>query len=229
MKLSDFRGIFKNNKIKLINKENPVGDYWVFDFEIPGGLTWTPGEHGLFSFPDKKITGKKSRSFSIASTPDEGVIKIGTKIIDKPSDFKDKLRAMNPGDHLKLRGPFGWFKLPKTKSKLLFLAGGIGITPIRALYKQIDSEKSEFETELFFVSDSHIFMNELESWGSSNTAFIESRDNFYRKLDEHLASSSRADYFYISGNPKLINQVTENLKKAGVKKSQIINDPFLGY
>lgn len=228
MKLSDFKGIFKTNKIKFKGKNNIEKDYYIFDFEVPKGLIWEAGEHGIFTFSNLKIKGKSFRAFSIASSPNENIIKIGTKISDTPSDFKAKMINLNPGDIMNLRGPFGWFKLPKGNKNLLFIAGGIGITPIRGLYQKIKFEKLSHKATLIYISDSYIFKEDLDTISNSENIYTNSRTEFYKEIENFL-NNNKPDYIYISGNPKLIKQVSKTLKNNGISKKKIINDPFMGY
>ena len=68
---------------------------------------------------------------SYYAAPGEGVLKIATRISDSPSSFKENLRNLKEGDTIALRGPLGWFKLRDTSEPIIFITGGIGITPIR--------------------------------------------------------------------------------------------------
>ena len=69
-------------------------------------------------------------------------MQIATKIGDNPSSFKHHLKNLTPGDRVQLRGPFGWFKIQDQSSPIIFIAGGVGIAPIRALLKELEEQKS---------------------------------------------------------------------------------------
>ncbi|MFA6619078.1 MAG: FAD-dependent oxidoreductase, partial [Candidatus Neomarinimicrobiota bacterium] len=135
MKLSDFKGLFQKQDIKLLEKREYGEDYVEFNFSSETVQDWRAGEHGLFTFPDKKIKGKSFRGFSIASIPEENILKITTRISPNPSSFKLMMKEMEVGDKIRLRGPFGWFTLQDENSPLVLIAAGVGIAPIRALLK----------------------------------------------------------------------------------------------
>ena len=99
------------------------------------GLTWVPGEHGIFTLPSKKIEGRKYRLFSIASIPEEGFILLGTRTGKEISSFKQALLTMKPNEKVALRGPFGWLKIQDETSPIVMFANGVGIALIRALLK----------------------------------------------------------------------------------------------
>ena len=67
------------------------------------------------------------RFFTIASSPTEHTVRLGVKIYEPESTFKRALLALKIGDVILLR------VLPETlscrkKEKLVFIAGGIGVT-----------------------------------------------------------------------------------------------------
>ena len=70
MVLKDYKGIFKKNTLIFKQSSNPLGDYYVFDFESDN-LTWETGEHAFFSFPQKIKKDRGWRAFSIASNSEE--------------------------------------------------------------------------------------------------------------------------------------------------------------
>ncbi len=234
MKLSDFKGIFKKNSLSLINTVNPSDDYYEFNFSIPNHLTWVPGEHGIFSMPNNKVAGNKWRAFSIASTPDEGVLKVATKIGDSPSSFKENLRNLKEGDTVSIRGPVGWFKLPKKSSPLVFITGGIGITPIRALMKQLQTEGWQHQVTLLYASrGSYMFQNELDEIAKDNEKisirYLKSQDETESAVKDLCLSLGNDALYYISGAPQMIKHIKKFIKSQKIKGKQIINDPFFGY
>jgi len=125
MKLSDFKTLRNKTSVKLIRKEQHEDNQYVFEFDA-GSVSWRPGEHGIFSMPSNKVKGKKWRAFSVASTPDEGVIRIATKITDKSSSFKRHLKNLKKGDKIAVRGPFGWFYRRDEHTPIVMVATGVG-------------------------------------------------------------------------------------------------------
>jgi ferredoxin-NADP reductase len=234
MKLADFKGIFKKNYLSFIDMVNPFDDYYEFNFSIPNNLTWQPGEHGIFSMPNKKVAGKKWRVFSIASIPDEGVLKIATRISDSPSSFKENLRNLKEGDTIALRGPLGWFKLRKTLEPIILITGGIGITPIRALMKQLSTEGNQRQVILLYASEKyHLFQNELDNIADSDKKisirYLTTREETEAAVNELSSHYGNDALYYISGAPQMIRSTKKLIKSNNVKGRRIINDPFIGY
>src|SRR6266568_8903150 len=76
--------------------------------------------------------------FTMASSPTEKEIHIGVKFSEPSSKFKRALLAMQPGDAVEVGQIAGDFTLPKDPAqKLVFVAGGIGVTPFRSMLKYL--------------------------------------------------------------------------------------------
>src|SRR5688572_28479949 len=78
------------------------------------------------------------RWFTLSSSPTEPLVSITTKFSDPGSSFKRTLAGLKPGTALALASPMGDFVLPKDASRpLVFVAGGMGITPMRSMIKYL--------------------------------------------------------------------------------------------
>lgn len=230
MKLADMKGIFHSDTLTLKASENPFGDYWIFDFDA-GENTWITGEHALFTVPGE-YKWKKWRAMSIASNHEEGIVKIGTRISDTPSTYKTALKNLKVWDEVKMRGPFGWFKLQDDTSPVIMIAGGIWITPFRALIDRLHDAHREIVL-LYSSRDWYLFKDEFDeiSWQNPNIKihYISGRDELKDFTDRYAQKHrNNADYF-ISGLPKMIASVKKNLKSHWIKGNNIFNDSFYGY
>ncbi len=90
-------------------------------------------------------------AYSIANAPVEGkdVIELGIKVEGK---FTSRCNALEVGEKVMLRGPYGVFTLQDTKGPHVFFAGGIGIVPIRSMIRQALLSGSDQEVFLFYSS-----------------------------------------------------------------------------
>ena len=233
MKLSDFKGIFKKSQLVHIKSENPHDDYHVFDFTINDNMKWNPGEHGIFTMPDKKITGKKWRAFSVTSIPEEGVLRIATRIGESPSSYKTALKKLKPEEKISIRGPFGWFKLQDETSPIVMVAGGIGITPIRALLKEIEKGNKRQVTFIYSAKGRHLFQKDIEEICEKDDnitiAFVGKREDVLRLLDEKLKNYGSSAFYYLSGIQSMNKDLKKIIKSRHIPGNRIIVDPFLGY
>lgn len=206
-----------------------------FIFKPKRPLRWKAGQHGIFMFPlrsGSRISGKSWRAFSIASSYHEGVVRISTIIKQEPSGFKDRLRALVPGDELIMHGPFGEFHTSKKICRIVGIAGGIGITPFRALIKDIASGVIA-ETKLTLIYSAigtYTYKEELEILAkhpSIQIIYTATPDEVNAELSQLVVTHGNSASYFISGSPGMINALRGSLKNKGVR--HIVNDPFRGY
>jgi len=233
MKLSDFKGLFKKGTLTIESVKNTSGDYYEIKMKPEPGLTWNPGEHGIFKLPGRKIQGKKWRAFSVASLPEEGIMTIGTRTGKEISNYKKELISMEKGDKVTVTGPFGWFKIQDSVSPIVMVAGGVGITPIRALLKHLETATTRPVDLIYSSSDHYLFMDEIQAIVASNkqiTLYKTSSKEETAIIVTELADKYKMGaYYYISGSQPFIGAIKKYLTRKGIKSKRIINDPFLGY
>lgn len=233
MKLKDLKGALKTRKVSFISATNIENDYYEIRIKKPEGLKWRPGEHAIFSIKDKNLKGKKWRAFSIASTPKEDVILLGTRTGEKISDFKKTLINMKEGETLKMRGPFGWFTEQDKTTPVVMIALGVGVTPIRSLLTKFEHHHDRVVDVIYSSEDTYLFKDRIEEIINHNKSFNVTYTKEIPETKDHiarLASKYKNNaFYYISGSTKAIKSVQSQLKTKGIKGKQIINDPFFGY
>jgi len=220
----------KKYEIEL-SKVSIVGDdYYIFDFLVPKGIEFMEGQYGVFVHIDKEILGRKIRPFSIASSKDENTFKFGLKIIKEPSDFKAKMRDLKIGEKMFFNGPMGGFTLEE-EFDCVFIAGGIGITPVRGIIKQIEHQKLKKEVDLIYSESRGIypFKNDFDSLSFVNTYYESTFDNTKTKIDFVARKHLNNAFYYVSGSPGFISGIKEQLVDNGINIENIKFDRFVGY
>jgi NAD(P)H-flavin reductase len=98
-----------------------------FEFE---SIDWKPGfVPGQFlSLTRNEIT----RAYSIASPPDSNTIALCANLV-QDGRFSPFLFAMQPGDEVDFKGPYGAFIMKRPPSDSIFVATGTGIAPFRSM------------------------------------------------------------------------------------------------
>lgn len=223
-------------ELTFVKRTFTVSDIYTYIFKPASPLYWRAGQHGMIEI--KKPNGKVSRRmFSLSSSPSEHTVSITTHWLgeEKASDFKKALWNLQPGDKAKLRGPIGSMYLRETGKEHVFIAGGIGITPFRAMIVQAVSDNPDMKGTLLYANRdqaSVLFRGELERLSSRLQKF---QIVFVTKPDQITASEIRNacdnlhdTIFYVAGPPSMIKAYKKIMKELGVKKSQIKNDLFLG-
>lgn len=189
--------------------------------------------------PDKR--GAK-RWFTISSSPADEYVTITTKHASKKgSSFKKALFGMQPGEEINMSDPMGDFVLPKLiQTPLVFVAAGIGITPIHSILSWLASTKEERDIKLLYgVSneDEIIFQETFDKAGVKPTIVVSDptpawggeRGRLAAELILGLEKPSEDTLIYVSGPEPMVEVLEKDLKKVGIKKSQLVLDFFPNY
>ncbi|WP_281974315.1 FAD-dependent oxidoreductase [Halobacillus litoralis] len=227
--LKDKLSIFTKTELPFIKRYQESDRVYTFLFEKDKDLSWNEGQHGLFTITHKKMKDS-IRPFSVASSPSEGVVRITTKIDEEPSEFKKALLELEEGMRIKMIGPVGSFYL-KDETPRLFMAGGIGITPFRAILKQLEAEgnRGGKPSELLYVDsqEAHLYKDELDELArdtSIDVHYLSTRNDMYSYIDEFITSHNNNAQYFVSG-PK---SMTNYLKEKHISKRKIKKDAFRG-
>jgi ferredoxin-NADP reductase len=233
MKLSDFKGISKKFELVVESVANGHEDYYVVTFKKPEGLEWRPGEHGIFNLSSYGVEGKKWRAFSVASIPSEDVVQVGTRTGETPSSFKQVLTHLKPGERVSVTGPFGWFTLQDESTPIVLIAGGVGITPIRALLKELERGNRRQVDVVFGAEGYYLYKEDIQQVAAKdeniNLHLTGGIDETQASIREMVEKYGNQAYYYISGNMNMIKSTKKYLQSVGIKGRRMINDPFLGY
>jgi ferredoxin-NADP reductase/Na+-translocating ferredoxin:NAD+ oxidoreductase RnfD subunit len=235
--------------LTLIKKNQLTKDIYEFFFKSEERLDYKPGQYLEWTLGHKSpdIRGNR-RYFTIASSPTEEEIKLGVKFYDNSSSFKKKLMGMNEGETIVASQLSGEFILPvDTNKKLVFIAGGIGVTPFRSMVKYLVDKKEKRDVVLFFSNrtPADIVYKDLfdqaereiglKTIYAVNDLAGASLDNNMRVgfVTEEMIKKEVPDYadriFYISGPHVMITAFESTLSKMGVKASNIKTDFFPGF
>ncbi|WP_163582859.1 FAD-dependent oxidoreductase [Gracilibacillus saliphilus] len=229
----DIFSIFNKRNVPFIESFQEEKDVYTFRFEKSDDVTWKAGQHGLFTVTHQKIKDH-TRPFTIASAPEEDVIQITMKISDDPSEFKQAMLSLKKGDTIKMAGPVGSFCL-KEDSPTMLIAGGIGITPFRAIVQQIEAEgNNNKQIQLIYLDSnkSFIFQDELDLIAKETSVkvrYLHERDHLNKELDKCISSYSNEGHFFVSGPKSMVETTTTYLQKQNVPKRHIKKDVMFGY
>lgn len=201
--LKDSLSVFKNNRLAFRERRQLSGNVYTFSFEKPDDLKWQAGQHGLFTMTHKKIK-PPTKPFTIASSPKDDVIEMTTKIDDRPSDFKQALLELEPGMEMSMSGPVGSF-YKNDEDRAVFIAGGIGITPFRAILREIAEESPGTKTAVtvLYVDGEGTFtykdeLSDISERGIADVNFIEASEHLHKEIE--LLSETGKEKYFIAGS-----------------------------
>lgn len=238
-----------NFPLKFKNKVQVADGTWSFHFEKPVDFTFEAGQYVALVLPRLVVPDKRGpvRSLSICSAPSEPDIVFSIRITE--SGFKQTLMVLEPGEIAQATNPTGHFTLEHAADgkRIVFLAGGIGVTPIRSIL--VESANANLDRPFsFFYSNRMIkdaaFHEELKSLPLPNYQYVTtfsqetlpctgaSEERGYiceDMLRKYLpAGEITESWYYLVGAPAFIEAMEKMLASMGVAEEHRVNDPFTG-
>lgn len=209
--------------------------------EKPGDFDFKPGQWGYFTI--QANTGSVSRSLSFSSSPTEPHLDFTKRISD--SDFCKALEKSLEGEEISFQGPMGSLVYEGGLEKVTFLAGGIGITPIRSILKNTIDRKIPGEKYLIYGNlniEEAAFSEEIRQWEGKDPDLKvihvlldphEGWKGFSGFIDSSIIEASVPDLpgqtFYVSGPPPMVEAVTAHLDDLGIHRDRVYKEELEGY
>jgi predicted ferric reductase len=172
--------------------------------------------------------------FSFSAAPNGRFLRISIKAV---GDFTRRIRHLTPGAFVLLEGPLGAFTAGASIGrKYLLVAGGIGITPIRALIESVAA--GDRDVVLLYAArtvNDLVFADELRAL-TPRCHFILSqvattddgheRGRIDRTMLERLVPDVQEREAFVCGPPPMMKSVLGALRVLQVKGSQIHYERF---
>jgi ferredoxin-NADP reductase len=202
-----------------------------------------------WTLPHEKSDSRGSRRyFTIASSPTEKEFLLGIKTFADGSTYKKALLEMGQGGVMTASQVSGDFVLPKDKNeKLVFMAGGIGITPFRSMLKYLIDTNERRDIVVFYlnkVAGEIAYTDVLEEANKRlniKIVFVLTDPGAAKAhawaeagpCDAVMIQKYVPDYksrtFYISGPHGMVSAFAQMLTGMGVSAKRVIVDFFPGF
>ena len=138
---------------------------FVLDADDGAGLSFAPGQFNmLYAF------GRGESAISISGDPAEPERLVHT--IRAVGTVTRALKALQPGDTVGVRGPYGsaWPVERARGRDVVFVAGGIGLAPLRPAIYHVLSAREEYGRVVLLYGartpEDVLYRHELESWSA---------------------------------------------------------------
>ncbi len=243
---------FLTKPVKLelsLQAKRKIGqDLYEFDFIPRGKFQFLAGQYLEWTLKNKVADERGNRRFfTIASAPSEKVLSLAIKVAHPSSSFKQQLMALKEGEKISASQLSGDFVLPKDRQQaLVFIAGGIGITPFRSMIKHLIDLQEKREIKLFYICTQkeefayQELFRQAENIGLQTIYVLSKKAQIPKDwtgeigylneemLKKYLGSANNYA-FYLSGPNSMVESYAKLLQKMGVKKKKIITDYFPGF
>jgi predicted ferric reductase len=196
-----------------------------------GRLRAEPGQFFLWRFLDRRRVWS-AHPFSLSAAPDGNALRITVKAL---GDHSGRLRDLRPGTRVLAEGPFGVFTeaARRRREKVLLIAGGIGITPIRSMVERM---RGDLVVVYRALSDEDIiFKRELDELAARGGLLVHYVVGDHRgdgagllspeHLGELVPDAAERDVF-LCGPPAMTDAIGRNLRAAGVPRRNVHIERF---
>lgn len=232
-------------RVVEVIQETP--NVWTIKLRPPEGhrcYDYLPGQFHFLTLSRGRGLPTEEHHWTISSSPtEEGFI---TSTIKQSGDFTSTIGQTQPGDTAAVLGPFGRFSyvLLPAEGDLIFIAGGIGITPLMSMLRHLRDTRANRRVLLIYANTTQsdiVFRDELAAivagespllqvihllsrpepgWGGE-TGFLD------RAKVERLCGKNVADKaYYVCGPPAMMTAVLAILDQLGVPEAVIHTERF---
>jgi len=232
-KIYNFEKYSKNieKAVKILMKEYITHNVIRFVLEKPKGYEFTPGQATDVSINLPGWENKK-RPFTFTSLNEDRVLEFIIKIYPEHDGVTKKLSELNPGDELIIGDPWGAINY---QGKGIFIAGGAGVTPFIAIFRDLFKKGKLKGNKLIFsnkVSKDIILEKEFQKMFEENpenlilTLTQENKQGHGNKrIDREFLKEKISDFdqnFYVCGTEEFTKEISEYLKESGAKPDSIV-------
>jgi ferredoxin-NADP reductase len=236
-------------EVTLVDRQRIARETMAFWFETNGtDFDFRAGQHADFVFkhPSVESESDDTRTFSLASSPhDKRPVMIAMRM--RKTAFKNALNAAALGTKFAVSRPRGSFILHKDVTKpAVFIAGGIGITPIHSILQWATQERLPHKLYLFYSNreaEDAAFIEEFESMTAQNPNFTliptvtghktlawpYEKGHINRQMLTRYLLGLNGPIYYTAGPSGMVTAMTELLKSSGVNEDDIRTEEFGDY
>jgi ferredoxin-NADP reductase len=192
-------------------------------------LAAEPGQFFRWRFLTRSLWWS-SHPYSLSAAPGTDLLRITAKNI---GDHSRALSQLRPGTRVIAEGPYGAFTAGHSDRGVVLLAGGVGITPLRAMFSTLPGPV----TLIYRASNEQdiVFRDELDAIAAARGAkvyyLVGSRaeiggDPLSPRMLRSLVPGLDQQEVYVCGPSGMISAAVDALRGAGVPRRQIHFESF---
>jgi ferredoxin-NADP reductase len=229
-----------------VEVKQEIHNVWTVKMAPPeGGLLYDylPGQFHFITFHRGGNLPVEEHHWTISSSPYQKAFISST--IKESGDFTSTIGLTRPGDKAVVQGPFGRFSyvLHAEDKDIVFIAGGIGITPFIGMLRHMRDTKADLNVLVLYANRSEkdiVFREELAQMaaderprltvvhvlGNPGTDWTGEKGYVDREKMERHVGPVESKGFYVCGPPPMSAKIIETLLSMGVPYSRIRREIF---
>src|ERR1051325_1990376 len=203
--------------VKILGSEYITHDVKRFTIEKPKGYSFKAGQATEVSI-NKPEWKEEKRPFTFTSLNDWKNLEFTIKIYRERNGVTAQLEKLQAGDELIIRDVWGTINY---KGKGVFIAGGAGITPFIAIFRQLNKDKKLKGNKLIFsnkTSADIILKNEFQKMLKNDFYIVLTRERVIgftdKRIDEDYLKDTIKNFsqhFYICGPEPFVKDIQNML------------------
>lgn len=217
------------------------GELGRFRFTRPKGYDFNAGQFMSLTLDTR--AGRVAHLLSIASIPSEGRLEICTRLTGSP--FKDALLALEPGDEVTVSAARGDLAVPANARGAVFLAGGVGVAPVRSLVASAVQRRFAGSLTLFQADRSARCMPYADEFRALDRAGAltwvpvlsrtepgwrgESGHISAEMIRRHMPTGLKQASWVLAGPPGMVTAMQAVVAELGVPTTDIVVERLSGY
>lgn len=222
------------------------GDIQSFYLNAKDGLSiasFLPGQYVGVKVSPENAEFTEIRQYSLSNAPNNHTYRITVRAETHPGSptgiVSHFLHQLTVGDIVLLQPPTGEFVIKHPKDDLIFIAGGVGITPLMSML--LDKiEKKEDVSKITFIQccrdqTHHIFADELQllqkQYGFKY--FVSYEHGAGANVEGHLTADlltqwldNKQTHVYFCGPKSFMAEISRTLQKIGFNENQLHYELF---
>jgi ferredoxin-NADP reductase len=214
--------------VKVLDSFYITHDVKCFVVEKPAGYDFIPGQATEVSIniPEWK---NQMRPFTFTCLHSREYLEFMIKIYQDHNGVTNMLGKTNAGAELIINDVFGAIQY---KGPGVFIAGGSGITPFIAIFRELYKNKQMEGNKLIYsnkTSDDVILGNELSKMLKKNFINLFTRQNVIgyvgKRIDRNYLIENIVDFnqnFYVCGTSEFVKSITGYLINLGVNPDSLV-------
>lgn len=214
--------------VKILSVENVTHNVRSYKVQKPYGYTFVPGQATEVAI-NKDRWKNERRPFTFTGLNEWPHLEFTVKSYFDHDGVTNALYHLQPGDELIIHDVWGAIHYTAPGC---FIAGGAGITPFIAIFRDLFHRNAIKGNTLFFsnkTSEDIILRNELDTMLGNNVHQVLTKEDktFALKgpidkafLEKHITGFSKP--FYICGPDKMVADISEALKTLGAKPDVLV-------
>ena len=219
-----------SHKVEILNIENITHDVRAYTFEKPDGYSFTPGQATEVAI-DKEGWRDEKRPFTFTNLQDDDQLEFVIKSYPDHNGVTEQIGQLEEGDQFIIDDAWGTIEY---NGEGIFLAGGAGVTPFIAIFRDLYVNHEIGSNTLIFsnkTEDDIILEDEFEKMLGDQliNVITDEPTNEHIYLDGFIDKAFLADQiddfdqpFYVCGPPAFNDAMIKYLKELGANPNALV-------